>query len=236
MTIALVDDDRLWLRKAESAFLKYAQNNNIDLEVLCFESGDALLNYGEKTVDAAFVDIVLGDKNGIDLATVLNDQWPDCQIIYCTDFMHYAMDVYETKHIWFLVKSQFEDRLDRIMNKLFNIERMEKQELYYHVIREGMTRFILRDIIYFERKTRFTLLVTTHGKYHIREKITEVLKDLPKGDFTRCHASFTVNLSYIDHKNRSSYELKNGESVPISRSFSADTKRDYLQWCAEQME
>ncbi len=235
MVIAFVDDDPAWLRQAESMLCQYRREKGISLEILLFQSGKELIEYREKTINAVFLDIELSNENGIEMASKINELWPDCQIVYCTDYLHYAMDVNETRHTWFLVKSQLESRLDPVFQKLFAIWNMEKQEVCYQVIKGEMTRFRVKDIYYFERKTRLTNLVTAHGRYNIREKIPEVMKNLPKNDFTRCHANVLANLAHIEGKRGSDYKLENGDYVPISRHFAAETKRDYLRWCSEQM-
>ena len=236
MVIAILDDERAWLSKAENILLKYADENHLSIETLCFENGQDLLSYDKGPVDAAFIDIVLREENGIDIVTEINKQWPTCQIVYCTDYLNYAVDVYETNHAYFIVKSQMEVRIDAIMNKLFNIWRTNHQEVYYQVIKGEMTRFPVKDICYFERRGRVTNLVTDQGSYQIREKIDDIVGDLPKEEFSRCHSSFIVNLSFVDKKDRSFYVLKSGENIPISRSYGTNTKHDYLHWCSMQMD
>ncbi len=109
MIIALLDDERPWLMKAESTFLKYANENNLSIDLLCFENGQELLSYDEKTIDVAFIDIQLQDENGIIIAAEINKKWPSCQIVYCTDYLFYAVDVYETSHTYYFLKSQIPD-------------------------------------------------------------------------------------------------------------------------------
>lgn len=236
MVFALLDDERSWLTKAKDYILKYAAKKNLSIDVLCFEHGKELLSYTEKPVDVAFIDIELQDENGILIAAEINRQWPGCQIIYCTDYLVYAVDVYETRHTYFFVKSQMEVRFDDIMNKILAIWRMEHQEVYYHVIKGEMTRFSVKDISFFERQGRITILVTDQGIYHIREKIEDIIKDLPVEEFSRCHSSYIVNFSQVVRKDRTSYLLKSGEKIPISRSYATKTKSDYLHWCSMQMD
>ena len=236
MRIALLDDDPIWLKKASASLETYAENQNLDISLIQFSNGQDLLSYTGEPIDAAFVDIVLDQENGVDLGAKLNSLWPDCRIVYCTDYIDYAMDVYETRHTYFLVKSQLDLRLDLIMKKLTLEQKEMKQEIFFHVIKGEMTRFLLRDIYLLERKDRVTLVKTVHGSYKIREKIADILPCLPPVIFTRCHNSFIVNCSFVDQKNRASYELKDGNIIPISRRYAADTKKDYLTWCARQMD
>ena len=235
MVIALIDDDHIWLDKASGMLQEYAENKMLSLELLTYDGGRDLLDYQDKKVDAVFLDIELDGVSGIDLAADINEKWKECQVIFCTNYLHYAMDVYETKHTYFLVKDYKEQLLEKVMDKIILTINENRQEVFYHVIREGMARFRLKDILYFERKTRYTMLVTSKGNYNIREKIPEIIPDLPEGEFTRCHSSFLIKLSYIEKKDGSSYQLAGGEKVPISRKYLGSTKKEYLYWCEKQM-
>ncbi|MBR5046805.1 MAG: response regulator transcription factor [Eubacterium sp.] len=235
MIIAIVDDDRLWMKKAASILEEYARGRNLSLEIWTFEDGQALLSHEGKKIDAIFLDIELKEESGIDLAAEINRRWKDCQIVFCTNYLHYAMDVYETNHTYFLVKFYMKELLGKVMDKIARTINENRQEVFYHVIRGGMTRFLIQDILYFERKTRFTMLVTRQGSFSIREKISEIIPDLPEGEFTRCHSSFLIKLSYIEKKEGSSYQLIKGEKIPISRKYLGTTKKEYLHWCEKQM-
>lgn len=57
------------------------------------------------------MDIELELDNGIQVAGMLNEKWPDCAIIYVTNYLFYAIDIYQTEHIYFVLKEQFEKGL-----------------------------------------------------------------------------------------------------------------------------
>ncbi len=235
MRIALVDDDHIWLEHASDMFQKYAKSSSLSLELFTYDDGNDLLASQDKKIDAVFLDIEIGQKSGINLAVTINEIWEDCQIIFCTNYLHYAMDVYETRHTYFLVKEYMEQLLEKVMDKIIHKINEKKQEVFYHVIHGGMTCFPIKDICYFERKTRYTMLVTANGNYNIREKIVDIIPDLPEGEFTRCHSSFLIKLSYIGQKDGSAYHLIGGEKIPISRKYLGSTKKEYLHWCEKQM-
>lgn len=235
MLIALVDDDPMWLDQAAGMLRKYARARAVPLELVTFNNGRDLLAIQDRAYDVVFLDIEIGQESGINLAARINELWEECQIVFCTNYLHYAMDVYETKHTYFLVKEYVEQFLDRVMDKITLAINEKRQEVFYHVIHGGMTHFPVKDICYFERKTRYTMLVTAKGTYNIREKIVDILPDLPEGEFTRCHSSFLIKLSYIEQKDGSSYHLIGGEKIPISRKYLGSTKKEYLHWCEKQM-
>ena len=196
-------------------------------------AGKAKLMELERTEEVAKG--IVTQENGIDLTRRVNELWPDCQIVYCTNYLHYALDVYETNHVYYIVKTQFEERLDQVFEKIRFTKKYEKNQVCFHVINRGMTCFLLKDILYFERVTRYTEIHTAEGCYDIREKILEIWDLVPNGIFTRCHASYLVNMGQISYKSGKIYQLKSGEIIPISRGFSKMTREDFLLWCTKQM-
>lgn len=235
MRIAICDDDNLWKTEAEAIIKEYYSEKGESTEILFFNHGQDLYDYSGDPISLVLMDIELDKENGIAVAGRLNEMWPDCHIVYCTNYYHYALDVYETRHIYFVVKSQFRERLPQVLRQIRLLEMREKAELYYHVVGQGMTCFALRDILYFERKTRVTILHTKNGVYSLWEKISDIMESLPEGTFTRCHSSFLVLFASIFTRDGNTYILKNEERIPISRNYSKKTKTEYLMWCEEEM-
>ncbi len=239
MIIAICDDDWSWLTYAEKRIKEYFIKSGESAEILCFDNGDQLLAYGGAPIDILFMDIeikgVEGAADGIELVRKVNRLWEDCQVIYCTNHLHYALDVYETDHTYYVVKSQFENRIDAIFSRIRKMEKQDKEEVFFHVIGGGMTCFPIKEIRYFERRSRYTLLQTDIGDFHIREKISEISDILPEDLSTRCHSSYLVMLDRISCRTGNAYELKSGEIIPISRKFMKTTKQEFLNYCEGQM-
>ena len=66
----------------------------------------------------------------------------------------------------------------------------------------------------------------------LRTKFLESIPfDYTKYDFVNCHSSFIVNLNYVKAiKNDSSFLLKNGEIIPISKRFYQKVKNIYCSY------
>ena len=235
MRIAICDDEMHWKTEAKDIIEEYFSGEEESPEIVFFHHGKELFSYKGEPFTMVLMDIELEKENGIDVIRRLNEYWPDCHIVYCTNYFHYALDVYETRHIYYVVKAQFRERLPRIFHQIRLLDRREKTEAYYHVVGHGMASFALKDILYFERKTRVTNLHTKNGIFSIWEKIPEIMESLPEGTFTRCHASFLIMLSAISARDGKVYILRNKERIPISRNFNKKTKTDYLIWCEEEM-
>lgn len=248
MRIAICDDAASWNRHASKVLTEYLAgrkepDQNKPAEILCFETGEDLLSYAGPPIHLLFMDIEFDEEHdetiskgeGIAFAARVNERWKDCMVVYCTNYLYYALDVYDTDHVYYIVKSQFEDRLDNLFDKMDRLKVRESASVYFHVIGSGMAYFALKDVVYFERKTRYTEIRTAEGSYHVREKIPDIMEKIPAGIFTRTHSSFLVNMEYILKKEKNSYILKTGGHVPISRSYNMSTREEFLIWCEKQI-
>ena len=176
-----------------------------------------------------------GNGTGIEFVGTINALWPGCRIVYCTNYLYYAVDVYETRHIYYVVKNQFRSRLDQIFDKVVQGQDYSKESLYFQLIGGEIVCIPIRNIMFFERRSRHTEVVTGQDRFSIKEKIGEIADKMPGDRFTRCHHSFLINMDYISVKKGNGYEMKTGEYIPISRGYARSSKEEFLRWCSDRM-
>lgn len=89
MNILCIDDEPLALRLLVSML-----KDKPDVETLhSFDNISDALAFAKTTdIDIAFVDIMLGNENGLDFAESLRSLQPNCKIIYCTGYSQYAIE------------------------------------------------------------------------------------------------------------------------------------------------
>ena len=61
--------------------------------------------------DIVFLDISLGDDtvSGIELGQMINGENPRTQLIFISQYLEYASDVYSTKHTYFIYKNRLNE-------------------------------------------------------------------------------------------------------------------------------
>lgn len=235
LRIGICDDETIWQEKAVKILESYGEQQNLDLTVSCFGDGESLMAYSEKPFHVLFMDIELGNDNGIDFVHSINEKWPNCQIIYLTNYISYAMDVYRTKHIYFIIKDRFEERLGEVMDKIYHQLMQRKKKLIFSV--HGCEKLSLRpkEILYFERDRRVTRIHTVSGEYITNEKIGDLMERLPAVDFVRCHNSYIVYLPAVETYSKGAFLLHNGKTILISRGYTAKTEKAFIRWAKTQM-
>ena len=107
---AICDDELLHARQTQAAIRRC----EAQAVTRCFETPLALLaavtqqGYAPRV---AVLDIRMAGMDGIELAKRLNALVPGCAVIFLTAYLSYAPDVYETRHVYFVLKSELDRRI-----------------------------------------------------------------------------------------------------------------------------
>lgn len=232
--IAILDDNRLHLNKANGIVTNYIQKNHLETKIYLFSDSQSLLTAIQKqnSIDIVLLDIELEEELGIDIAKKINEINKTIQIVFLTSHLHYATDIFETQHCYFVLKEDFEKRLPDIMNKAHSA--LSNGKLY---VKQKGKEILLNenDIYYLERSLRTTKIYMEQGEVSLSEKISELIKQLNPEKFVRCHTSYIVNLSYVKEYRRQDIVLVHDITIPISRTFQAEVKRRFMQWAKRQL-
>ena len=134
-------------------------------------------------LEAIFMDVDLGEENGIVLAGKINKRWKNCQIIYLTNYLSYATETYHTEHTFFVLKEQFQDRIGEVFGKILHTIEQKSERLAFSVIGGKEVILAPEDILYFERSGRVTKMVTVWGNYEIWDKLKDVMTKIVRSGF-----------------------------------------------------
>ena len=233
--VGICDDEADWREKAKGIILEYAKSIGREMEVLVFHSGEEILNYEGTPLDTVFMDIELEEESGINVALEINKKWESCAVVYLTNYLFYATDTYQTEHIYFVLKGQFEERIKEVFDKLFHLEKQNDKTLYFELLGGQSVCLAPKEILYFERETRRTYIHTIWGKYETWEKIGEIEKKLPELDFARCHNSYIVYFPAVREVNKNMVIMKDDVEITISRSYRQKVKQAFGEWAVTRM-
>lgn len=236
LNIAVVDDNKKicdWLYE----YINGAYNDGVNdsVNVALYLAGEKLIadiTDGSLLPDIIFMDVEIGESNGIEITKKINMLSPMTQIIFMSGYDDYYIDVYDTKHIYFIRKPLTIETVNKAMDAaLANLEK-NKSEVILLKKNKVVNIVNINSISYIERSGRKIIIYQTDGQsmefYYSIDEVKEMLND----DFVRCHNSFLVNLNSVERHSSSEFILKTGKLVPISRRFAKETKNrltDYLR-------
>ncbi|MEA4920340.1 MAG: response regulator [Clostridiaceae bacterium] len=115
--IAAVDDELHILKWFERIALK------IDGLEICglYQSGEALISYlRHHAVDAVFLDVEIGNENGMDLYEQIMQIDENIEIIFVTAYNKYAVEAFELQALDYLLKPITSERLEKTIIRLMN--------------------------------------------------------------------------------------------------------------------
>lgn len=216
--------------------MEFANITHVDIEIRCFSTAEELLEYKDIPLDAVFLDIELGRTLGINVAKKLNETRPSCRIVYMTNYLHYATEIYNTEHIWFVVKKHFRDKIGEIINRILRELENKNSRLVLKTMKNELISIVLSDICYLEKEKRGTRIVTVWDEYHVKERLSEIIPQLSELDFSQCHNSYVVNFHHVKEMQKDVYLLygqsEKEQIVQISRRYVQKTREDFLKWSA----
>lgn len=176
------------------------------------EEAHKILN--EKTIDIAFLDVMINDTNSIEWQK--NNTFGDTQFIFMTAFPEEAYNLSEIDFCYFLIKSkltdeQFSKALKRAINNL------TKKDNDFHIFKYKGNNYTLdlSKITYVETfNNNIEVNLLNDEKILLYSSLKSFEKELPK-NFFRCHKCYLVNMNHIHGYKPYQFVLSNGYTVPI---------------------
>ena len=234
-TIAICDDESVF-----KTYLKDLLTEHLGASrILTFSSGEEMMEcLAEQKLhfDIVFLDIVLpNENNGIEIAKRLKKHLPLCQVIFVTGYLQYAVDVYETDHIYFILKDDLERRLP------LALERAQKHlaELENDILTltdENTVRLSQREILFIERNNRRSYCHCQDGSvWETHMRLDDIEKQLNSAFWGRSHNSFLVNLRYIRELKKTDVILIDNSDIPVSRAHSASFRISFSQYLGREL-
>lgn len=223
MKILLCDDEAVFLEQLYALVKEYMEHRFIECDITMTTEPEKILS-GVQSFDIAFLDIQMGELDGISLAKELKRRNSRLALFFITNFKEYQDDAMDLQAFRYFEKPVDVKRLwaglDRAME---HIDRT-CVDIFVHV--EGVQRRILADdIMYVTRHNRRVVVETVNGPLVVRESFDELCRSLPGRLFYQVHNSFLVNLHYVEICSYSALTLKNNTRIPIASRKQANFRK-----------
>lgn len=204
MQIAICDNN-LECRNSVYTYVKYySEINNLDTAIFVFEDGGSLLE--EKTTfDILFLDIELGDVNGITVAERILKSSPNTIVIIITNYRKYLDAAMDVNVLRFIDKPITQERITSALEKA--IDEINHSHILIHTKENTIKKLKKSDIIYVEVLRKTTTFYTTSGIVQCNEPISRFRELLNCTFFAVPHNSYIVNLNYVSLFKRDTIEI-----------------------------
>ena len=219
MNILICDDMRDDALKLEKA-IKQA---GVEANSAYFEKGADVLEYIKKSgadIDVCFLDIIMPEMNGIELAKNMRACGYDGKIVFLTTSNDYGVESYQVKAYFYLLKPVNAEAVAALLNEI-KIAAVVEDTAGIKIETRNMTRFVyFYEISFVEvinKNVYFRLL--DGSEIVIFASLGEILPRLIEdGRFAQCHRSFVVNMDAVLQIHGKEVLMRCGRRAPISRS------------------
>lgn len=220
-TLALCDDDPQQRAQVADLLRPYLQAHP-DLHLSCFSSAQELLDKGSEGFDLYLLDIVMPEMSGIDLGIKLREQGCQGSIIYLSVTPEFAVDSYEARAFYYLLKPIDPQTLYQVLDQALAALEQQKAASLPIKTKEGPRLIQLDQILYAELLNRAAHYHLSSGEtvssITLRQSFQNEMEPLlahPR--FIACGASFVVNLYYIVRVEKNLLRLDDGTQLSIPR-------------------
>lgn len=183
-------------------------------------------------LEILFMDIDLGNDNGVDLAKKVLVTHPCTQIVFISGYDKYYTKVYDVDHVYFIKKPITKNALIAALGKATVKSNKIKKDVFFIKSKKGITCLPLDSIYYFEKDRRKIIAITSEGPYTFFGKFEEIYTQL-NSRFIRCHNSYVVNLNSVITMEPNHFYMYNKSYVPISKSHKLEAKESFMNYINE---
>lgn len=221
LRIAVCDDDK----EAAASHCEIAQQALTSCgtagEVVCYtEGGNLLYDIAEDHFyyDLILLDIEMPGLTGMELVEKIRPHLPNGKVIFITSHIEYAIDAFELSVFRYVPKDDLERRLLPAVEDAVRLIALEDGKTYIIQTNSRLEKIPYKDIYYIARDGKNAMITAGIGVSKVRKSLQQVYEELGAEEFLFIDRGCIVNMIHIMQIKDGMAVLKNGESLPVSRS------------------
>lgn len=230
--IAIVEDSAFDRKHLIEFLHRYEKECGEKFEILSFSDGAELMKDYPEGLDILLMDIMMEEMDGLKTARLVRRKDERVILIFVTSMIQYAIQGYSVDAMDFVVKPisymGIKVRLDRALQRI-------RQSSARHIeVRnsDGVYQVAVSDICYLETFNHKVVLHTKDRVIPVNTSMHALEKELTGMPFFRCHASFLINLNYVDKIQGNDIWVA-GQLLSISRYRRKDFLEAWAAWLGD---
>lgn len=218
IAVAVCDDSGKTVDSIKENIEEYGKAIQKDIRVFSYYSGEELLESYKCNIDILFLDIRMPGMDGVSVAERIRQKDKKVIIIFLTSLVQYALDGYRVDASNYIIKPVSRKRLNMELERW--IGELEKKEEPFITIHNdgGDYKILLKSIRYIETYRRNLMVHTDKTDIVCYWKLKDMEEKIGQYGFARSHASYLVNLFYVENIKKLDLMLTTGEILPVGKS------------------
>lgn len=233
MYILICDDEPAFGKKLRNAVAAFFEAKNIPADCALYTSAEQVLNSSEAAASRiAFLDVQLGDSNGIELGRQLRQKNPSLMLVYVSAYLEFAPEGYTVKAFRYLLKPDIDRTLPACLEDVCS-ELFQKQKVLSVMVNRHLHQIPYDSIFYLESDGRQVHIWGENPNAPLctyYSKLSDLPGELLDSGFLRVGRSTVVNMRFIQKITGYKVILCNGVQLSASRSSYAAIRKAYLEW------
>lgn len=219
--IAVCDDDKIAAQSHRQNAEDCLRQCKSAGEIVVYTNSSNLLY--DITEDKFFFDLILLDiempgSSGMELAEKIKPFLPNVKIIFITSHIEYAIDAFELSVFRYVPKGDAGRRLPAAILDAVRLIELEDGKSYTIQTNSRLEKIPYKEIYYIERDGKNASITTAGGISRVRKSLQQVYEELGAEEFIYIDRGCIVNIIHIMQVKGGMAVLKNGVSLPVSRS------------------
>jgi DNA-binding LytR/AlgR family response regulator len=224
--VALCEDEKVFAEEHERICREILNGLRIEHNITTFGSSTDFLEAfveEDKRYDLFLLDVLIDEKNGVELAQTIRKQDEGAAIVYITSSPDYWREGFNTRALHYLEKPLVKERLEEL---IWDDYKRRFQNVYC-LIASGAEQYrvAVKDIVCLETVGRKVAVTLTDQTLHWTGKLPDLLATLPQEQFVLCHQAYAVNINNVKELTKTSAITIIGKEIPVSRSHMKDVTK-----------
>lgn len=237
LQIVLCEDSESQRKLLRELLEQHFANKQEEIEVHEYECGETLVadvEEGYVSMDLLFLDIYMGEMNGMQAAHRLRELGCKVPIVFLTATAEFAVESYEVSAAGYLLKPYVKEKIEETVERVLKRTEDDSRRLAFKSKRQH--RYVdLDNIMYIESdKHAIRIHLTDGSDIETSGKLGEIETAIDdKESFLRCHQSYLVNMKYIRDV-KDAFVMSDGTTVPIRVRGRKNVTEQYFAYFNER--
>jgi len=192
-----------------------------------------LIQLEAKQPQLVFLDIDMGEMNGIQLGEKIKELYEDTIIIYISAHEKYALEAFQIRAFHYLLKPLTKEKFKQVLEEAMRLIKKESEnkplKTFTVQIKGEFIRLNYSDIYYFEKIGHKIRIHTENRDIYYYDNFYNLLEKIESSSFIQCHQGYIANVDKIIGFRDKTLFLDGTLKLPVSRSFVENIKEILAQ-------
>ncbi len=230
--IGICDDEKIHRQHIRKLCEQFFAEYHHAYQLVEFRSGEEVLDYQDERLHLLFLDVEMGEVDGLDVLRRLEDTDLFWRVVFVTSHEEVVWESFGIKTLGFAKKPVTYQQIEKWLQTTI---RENKEKIVLEYISGAEKGYIaLEDVLYLTAEGNYTYLYPRHAKILINENLKYWQRYTEYMPIVRIHKSHLVNMLQVRKWEANKVILNSGEELTIGRQYAKEAKEAYLAFVKGQ--